>query len=132
MWHRRLERLRTLWLHRLRLTMVCHSRSSSFLLLVALRRLVLLLVLLVSLICVAELTLRLILLWHLLILLLLSRVEVCSLVGGGSGHRHASKILLRTHTCQLLDLDTIHKGLLLRLGEGVVTGRLNVPSLFFF
>jgi hypothetical protein len=112
--------------------MVCHSRASSFLLLVARRWHVLLLVLLVSLISVIELSLRLILLWHWLILSLLSRVKVSALVGGGSGHWDTAEILLGAHTCQLFDLDTIYEGLLLRLGEGVVAGSLNVLSLFFF
>ena len=93
--------------------------------------LLLVLLLLVSL-HVVELILRLILLWHLLILLLLRRVKVSPLVGGGRRYRHASEVLLGAHAGQLFDLDAIYEGLLLGLGEGVVAGSLNVLSLFFF
>lgn len=124
-----------MWLHGLGLAVVGDTGPGAFLLLVGLGRgvlvLLLVLLLLVSL-YVIELTLRLILLWHLLILLLLRRVKVSPLVGGGRRHWHASEVLLGAHAGQLFDLDAVYEGLLLGLGEGVVAGSLNVLSLFFF
>ena len=127
--HRGLEWAGTLWLHllMLMLAVVGYSGTGSLLLVALRRRLLLLLISLIS------VKLRLLIsLIHLLILRVLLLGVIAALVGRRWRHGHATKVLLVAHAGQLFDLDAGLNSLLLDLLERVVISSLPVLPLFFF